>query len=92
MKASTLPSIRVEPELRQAAESVLKPGETLSSLIEDALKHSITTRQNQQAFIARGLDSASRAQQNDRYIASSAVLDALEQRLQQAKATHKSSS
>ena len=92
MKASTLPSIRVLPELRQAAESVLKPGETLSGLIEEALKHSITTRQNQQAFIARGLASASRAQQNNCYIASPAVLDELEQRLQRAKTTHKSTS
>ena len=29
MKSATLPSLRVEPELREAAESVLQEGETL---------------------------------------------------------------
>ena len=30
MKTATFPSLRVEPELREAAESVLEEGETLS--------------------------------------------------------------
>ncbi|RJG11946.1 prevent-host-death protein [Pseudomonas cavernicola] len=89
MKASTLPSIRVLPELRQAAEAVLKPGETLSALIEEALKQSIALRQAQREFIARGLASATTARQSDSYIASDAVLDKLEQRLQHAKTAHK---
>ena len=33
MKNATLPSLRVEPELREAAESVLLAGETLSAFI-----------------------------------------------------------
>ena len=33
MKTATFPSLRVEAELREAAESVLREGETLTSLI-----------------------------------------------------------
>ena len=32
MKTATLPSLRVEPELRQAAEAMLQQGESLSAL------------------------------------------------------------
>lgn len=92
MKASSLPSIRVLPELRQAAEAVLKPGETLSALIEEALKLSIAARQTQQAFIARGLASSTSAKQSNNYISGTAVLSELEQRLQRATATQKSAS
>ena len=38
MKTATLPSLRVEPELRDAAESVLQAGETLSSFVETAVR------------------------------------------------------
>ncbi|MGV8844255.1 MAG: hypothetical protein ACOH2I_13765 [Pseudomonas sp.] len=89
MKASTLSSIHVRPELCQAAEAVLKPGETLSALIEEALAQSIALRQNQREFIARGMASATGARQSGRYIESDAVLDALEQRLQDTKALRK---
>lgn len=55
MKSSTFPSLRVEPELREAAESVLRDGETLSGLIETAVRETIQRRRVQEEFIARGL-------------------------------------
>ncbi|MCQ4323800.1 hypothetical protein NAV26_02320 [Pseudomonas stutzeri] len=85
MKTATLPSIRVQPELRQAAEAVLKPGETLSSLMEQALRQSIAARQDQEDFIKRGLASASRARSTGRYLPAGDVLATLEERLQQAR-------
>jgi len=85
MKIATLPSIRVQPELRQAAEAVLKPGETLSSLMEQALRQSIAARQDQEEFIERGLASASRARSTGRYLSAGDVLASLEERLQQAR-------
>lgn len=57
MKSSTFPSLRVEPELREAAESVLRDGETLSSLIETSVREAIQRRRVQAEFIARGLRS-----------------------------------
>ena len=55
MKTATLPSLRVEPELREAAESVLQQGESLSGLMEKSLRDEVTRRRNQAEFIARGL-------------------------------------
>ncbi|MFZ1622333.1 YlcI/YnfO family protein [Dokdonella sp.] len=55
MKTATLPSLRVEPEFRHAAESVLQQGESLSGLMEKSLRDEVTRRRNQAEFIARGL-------------------------------------
>jgi len=37
MKTATLPALRVDPKLRDAAERALRPDETLSRLMETAL-------------------------------------------------------
>jgi predicted transcriptional regulator len=55
MKTSTLPSLRVDPELRKAAEDILKEGESLSSFIENAVKRAVDLRKLRQEFHARGL-------------------------------------
>ncbi|MBP9119020.1 MAG: prevent-host-death protein, partial [Methyloversatilis sp.] len=57
MKTATIPSLRVDPALREAAESVLERGETLSSFVESAIRHGVEKRQAQREFIARGLAS-----------------------------------
>ena len=41
MKTATFPSLRVEADFREAAESVLRDGETLTSLIETAMRTGI---------------------------------------------------
>ncbi|KGU55888.1 hypothetical protein NY99_09840 [Xanthomonas phaseoli pv. phaseoli] len=64
MKSASLPSLRVEPALREAAEAVLQEGETLSSFVEHSVRAQVQQRQQQEAFIARGLaarDSAKAA-------------------------------
>ncbi len=55
MKSSTFPSLRVDPELREAAEGVLREGETLTSLIETAVRETIHRRLAQAEFNTRGL-------------------------------------
>lgn len=55
MKTATFPSLRVEPELREAAESVLQEGESLSGFIESSVRETIERRRNRNAFVARGL-------------------------------------
>ena len=84
MKSSSLPSIRVEPELRQAAESVLREGETLSSFMEESLKAGIQHRKAQQEFIARGLASREEARRTGEYFSADAVLDELKTMLHEA--------
>lgn len=67
MKSSTLPSLRVDPELRVAAESVLLEGETLSSLIETSVRETIERRRARSEFIARGLMSRDDAKRTGVY-------------------------
>ena len=81
MKTATLPSLRVEPQLRAAAESVLREGETLTSLIETAMRETIARRRTQDEFLARGLRAAQDTKQTGIYYTAEAVHNELAQRL-----------
>lgn len=85
MKSATIPPLRVTPDLRQAAESVLKEGESLSSFVEESLNLHIERRRAQQAFIARGLASRDSAQSSGKYFTKEEVIDALGGILAKAK-------
>jgi hypothetical protein len=81
MKSSSFPSLRVEPELREAAESVLRDGETLTSLIETAVRETIRRRRVQEEFIARGLRSREDAERTGIYHSAKSVHAELQRRL-----------
>jgi hypothetical protein len=85
MKTTTIPSLRVSPELRAQAESVLEEGESLSGFVLDAVNRSIEYRKFRHDFIARGLASGEKARKSGRYISSARVIAKLEQRLAKAK-------
>ncbi|MCU0975412.1 MAG: prevent-host-death protein [Steroidobacteraceae bacterium] len=85
MKTSTLPALRVAPELRADAEAVLAPGESLSSFVHDAVARSIGFRKAQQEFLARGLASGEKARRSGRYVSSQGSLRALKRQLARAK-------
>lgn len=57
MKVASLPSLRVEPALREAAESVLQENETLSALMETAVRDLVRSRQVRTEFLRRGIES-----------------------------------
>lgn len=86
MKSASLPSLRVDPELREAAESVLAEGESLSSFIEGAVRETIERRRVRTEFIARGLASRDEAKRTGVYISADAVLAELGGKLDKAKA------
>jgi len=86
MKTATLPPLRVDPELRREAESVLQNGETLSSFMEKSLRSGIEHRKMQQEFIARGLASRDEARKTGEYFAARDVLDEMSDMLAQAEA------
>lgn len=86
MKTATLPPLRVEPELREAAESVLEAGESLSSFVEQAVRAAVSRRQAQADFLARALASRRQARTSGDYVPAQAVLDTLQQRLDAARA------
>lgn len=87
MKTATIPSLRVEPELRTAAEEVLEEGESLSSFVEQSIRDGVQRRQAQREFIARGLKSRSAAMRNQAYVPAGKVLRRLEGMLRKAKRT-----
>ena len=78
MKSSTIPSIRVAPALRAAAEDVLEEGESLSSFAEQSLRLNIAKRQAQQEFLRRGLASRDQAKRTGEYYEADDVLAALD--------------
>jgi hypothetical protein len=55
MKSAVIPQIRVEPELREELESVLKEGETLTEFVEATVRNAIAFRRVQTDFHARAL-------------------------------------
>lgn len=86
MKTATLPSLRVDPQLRDAAQSVLQDGETLSGFIEAAVRETIERRRTRAEFVARGLASREEAHASGVYFAAGEVQAELGRMLSQARA------
>jgi len=85
MKTASLPSLRVDPKLRDEVESVLHEGESLSYFMEQAVRASIQSRKAQQEFIARGLASRDEACRTERYFAADEVMRELDDMLAQSE-------
>ncbi len=81
MKAASLPSLRVEPALREAAEAVLQDNETLSSLMETAVRDLVHRRQVRAEFLRRGIESLEAYRHDGVSIPASAVHDELQRML-----------
>lgn len=90
MKSATLPPLRVAPELRTAAESVLHEGESLSSLMEQSLRDEVKRRRMQAEFIARGLAARDDAKRTGVYYTVDDVMGSLRNVLNEAKAKKRS--
>lgn len=86
MKTATIPSLRVDPELRRAAETVLRKGESLSSFMEQSLRDEVGRRLMQMEFVARGLASREEARRTGEYFKADAVHAELRKMLAKAKA------
>ena len=78
MKSATIPPLRVTPELRQDAESVLHEGESLSRFVEESLRDQIRRRRCQQAFVERGLAAGNRARATGIYLSKEDVMNSLQ--------------
>ncbi|MBV6883520.1 YlcI/YnfO family protein [Xanthomonas euvesicatoria] len=85
MKSASLPSLRVDPALREADEAVLQEGETLSSFVEHSVRAQVNQRQQQKAFIARGLASRDSAKAAGRHIGAVDVLDGLQSQVDKTR-------
>ena len=85
MKTATIPSVRVEPELRAEVEALLDEGETLSEFVESSVRQAAARRRNQAEFLARGLRSLERAERTGEYVDADAVLAKLKTKLAAAQ-------
>lgn len=85
MKTATIPSVRVEPELRDQVEAVLSEGETLSQFVEASVRAGVERRRVQAEFIARGLSSRDAARRTGDYVDADVVVAGLQGRLDAAR-------
>lgn len=85
MKTATMPALRVDPQLREEAESVLGENETLSAFMESALRDGIARRRLQREFVARGLASRDDARRTGEYVDAADVQSELESMLKAAR-------
>ena len=68
----------LDPELQQAAETVLRKDESLSEFVEASLRESITHRQLQNEFLARGIAGRDEARRTGKYFNAPEVLATLD--------------
>ena len=85
MKTSTIPSVRVEPELRAEVESLLSEGETVSEFVEASVRATVLRRRNQAEFIARGLRSLDDARRTNDCVDADVVVQTLQRKLDLAR-------
>lgn len=85
MKTATIPSLRVDPALRKAAEEALLEGESLSSFVEQSVRALIEQRMAQRAFVERGLAARAEAKDSGAYVSADTVLQQLASQLDRAK-------
>jgi Arc/MetJ-type ribon-helix-helix transcriptional regulator len=92
MKTATIPSVRVEPELREEVEALLGEGETVSEFVEASVRATVLHRRNQAEFIARGLHSLEDARLSGEYVEADVVMQSLQKKLNAARKLKRSRS
>ncbi|MGB5742901.1 MAG: YlcI/YnfO family protein [Sedimenticolaceae bacterium] len=88
MTSATIPPLRVTPELREAAESVLRENESLSAFVESSVVKQIEFRKAQNEFISRGLAAKKQSEESGSYVnkaESLAALDAILEKYDSSK-------
>ena len=80
-KTSTFPPLRVNDEVRAAAEAALVEGETLSGFLLESVQYNIQRRAMQQEFIVRGLAARDEARQTGKFVSAEEVLAGLDKSL-----------
>ena len=80
-KTSTIPPLRVNEEVRTAAEAALMEGETLSGFVLESIQFNIRRRAMQQEFVARGLAARDEARSTGNYVSVEEMLAGLDKTL-----------
>lgn len=85
MKTSTIPPIRVEPDLRLALDGVMREGESISQFFENAVRTTIIQRVNQAEFVDRGIAAIELTKSTGSGIPAEVVIERLEAKLDRAR-------
>jgi hypothetical protein len=85
MKTATIPSVRVEPELRAELESLLAEGQTVSEFVEASVRAAVQRARDQSEFLTRGLQSLEDARLTCDYADAERVVQKLQKKLDAAR-------
>ncbi|MBI2747753.1 MAG: hypothetical protein HYX43_00035 [Burkholderiales bacterium] len=85
MKSAVIPQVRVEPQLREELEAVLREGETLSGFVEDSVRKAVEFRRVQSRFEQRGEEAWRRYQATGHASSAEAVVAKLQAKLDARK-------
>ncbi|MCD0416536.1 MULTISPECIES: YlcI/YnfO family protein [Rubrivivax] len=85
MKSTTIPPVRIEPQFREEIEQALEEGESLASLVEQAVRTEVARRRDQAEFVRRGLAAVARSEADGDWVPAETVIAKLEARLSKAR-------
>jgi len=85
MKSTTIPPVRIEPQFREEIEQALEEGETLASLVEQAVRTEVARRRDQAEFVRRGLAAVACSEADGDWVPAETVIAKLEARLSEAR-------
>ncbi|KAF1019943.1 MAG: hypothetical protein GAK30_02815 [Paracidovorax wautersii] len=85
MKTATIPPVRVDRAFREEMEQSLQGSETLTALVEVAVRNEIDRRKAQTEFVRRGLAAIEKTAADGDGVPADAVVAGLEQRLAAAR-------
>lgn len=85
MKSTTIPPVRIEAQFREEIEQALEEGESLASLVEQAVRTEVARRRDQAEFMRRGLAAVARSEADGDWVPAETVIAKLEARLSEAR-------
>ena len=83
---ATTPPVSVEAALLAAIEAQIREGESMSEFVENAVRHAVQKRQDEDAFVASALESLAEAKRTGQFIEADVVVKQLEEKLAAARA------
>tara|TARA_B100001105_G_scaffold12875_3_gene9462 strand:+ start:5562 stop:5846 length:285 start_codon:yes stop_codon:yes gene_type:complete len=83
-KNAILPQVRVPPELRREAEASLAAGESLSQLVEAAVRTEIRARALRADFLAQGMEAVLQYDRDAKAVDADEFVGRLERKLDAA--------
>jgi hypothetical protein len=85
MRTATFPAVRTTPEDRALVESVLRPGETLSTFIEETVLQKAQLRKEDEAFYARAMEASERIRAGGKTYTLDETIASLRKQIQNAR-------